>query len=94
MKKTVWITFSVSLLLVNLVAEGMYYFSGFNIVMFFRITLVLGITVIATVFVGAILLIGKLEQEKPLSGHVKDTLGADKATGKGSGKDQNRQGEP
>lgn len=82
MQKTVWITFFVSLVLVNLVAEGVYYFSGFNIVMFFRITLVLGITVIASVFVGAILLIGKLEQEKPLSGHVKDTLGADKATGK------------
>ncbi len=82
MKKAVWITFFVSLVLVNLIAEGVYYFSGFNIVMFFRITLVLGITAIASIFVGAILLIGKLEQEKPLSGHVRDTLGADKATAK------------
>lgn len=82
MKKAVWITFFVSLVLVNLIAEGVYYFSGFNIVMFFRITLVLGITAIASIFVGAILLIGKLEQEKPLSGQVRDTLGADKATAK------------
>ena len=78
MNKTVWITFIVALVLVNLIAELVYYFSGFNIVMFFRITLVLGITVIASIFVGSIMLIGKLEQEKPLSGNVKDTLGADK----------------
>jgi hypothetical protein len=38
----------------------------------------MGITAIASVFTGAILLIGKLEEEKPLSGHVSDTLGADK----------------
>lgn len=85
MKKAVWITFFASLVLVNLIAELVFYFSGFNIVMFFRITLVLGITVIASIFVGAILLIGKLEQEKPLSGHVRDTLGADKATDKEPG---------
>jgi len=46
--------------------------------MLFRIALVMGITVIASVFVGAMLLIGTLEEEKPLSGHVSDTLGADK----------------
>jgi len=78
MNKAVWITFAVSLVLVNVIAELVYYFTGFNIVMIFRITLILGITVIASVFVGSILLIGKLEQERPLSGNVKDTLGADK----------------
>ena len=78
MKNAVWITFAIALVVVNLVAEGLFYFTGFNIVMFFRITLILGITVIASVFVGAIMLISKLEEEKPLSGRVKNTLGADK----------------
>lgn len=82
MKKAVWITFFLSLVLVNVIAELVYYFSGVYIVMIFRISLVLGITVIASVFVGTMLLVSKLEQEKPLSGNVKDTLGADKAVGK------------
>lgn len=82
MKKAVWITFFLALVLVNVIAELVYYFSGVYIVMIFRISLVLGITVIASIFVGTMLLVGKLEQEKPLSGNVKDTLGADKATGK------------
>lgn len=84
MNKTVWITFFISLILVNVIAELVYYFSDFNIVMFFRITLVLGITAIAAIFVGSSMLIKKLEEEKPLSGHVRDTLGADKATDKES----------
>lgn len=78
MKKAVWITFGISLVLVNVIAELVYYFSGFYIVMIFRVTLILGITMIASIFVGSILLIGKLEQERPLSGNVKDTIGADK----------------
>jgi hypothetical protein len=78
MKKAVWITLIVSLVLVNLIAEAVFYFSGTYINMFFRISLVMGITAIASVFTGAILLIGKLEEEKPLSGHVSDTLGGDK----------------
>ena len=78
MKKAVWITLIVSLVLVNLVAEAVFYFSETYINMFFRISLVMGITAIASIFTGAILLIGKLEEEKPLSGHVSDTLGADK----------------
>ena len=78
MKKAVWITLIVSLVLVNLIAEAVFYFSGTYINMFFRISLVMGITAIASVFTGAIILIGKLEEEKPLSGHVSDTLGADK----------------
>ena len=36
---------------------------------------------IASVFVGTSLLLGKLEQERPLSGTVRDTLGADKKEG-------------
>jgi len=82
MKKAVWITLFVSIILVNLIAEIVYYYSGFYIVMFFRITLVLGITIISAIFVGAGVLIGTLEGEKPLSGHARDTLVADKADNK------------
>jgi high-affinity nickel permease len=46
--------------------------------MFYRIVLITGITIISAIFVGAILLVGVLEGEKPLSGNVRDTLGADK----------------
>lgn len=78
MKNAVWITLLVALVLVNIAAELVFYFSGLYIAMFYRIVLVTGITVIAAIFVGAIVLIGKLEEEKPLSGHVSNTLGADK----------------
>lgn len=78
MKNAVWITLLAALVLVNVAAELVYYFSGVYIAMFYRIVLVTSITVISAVFVGAILLVGVLEGEKPLSGHVKDTLGADK----------------
>ena len=78
MKHAVWITLLVALVVVNIAAELAFYFSGVYIGMLFRIALVMGITIIASVFVGAMLLIGTLEEEKPLSGHVSDTLGADK----------------
>mgnify|MGYP000303459848 FL=1 len=78
MKHAVWITLLVALVVVNVAAELAFYFSGVYIGMLFRIALVMGITIIASVFVGAMLLIGTLEEEKPLSGHVNDTLGADK----------------
>lgn len=78
MKHVVWITLLVALVVVNVAAELVFYFSGVYIAMFYRIVLVTSITVISAVFVGAILLVGVLEREKPLSGHVSDTLGADK----------------
>lgn len=78
MKNTVWIVLGISLVLVNVAAELVFYFTGFNIVMIFRISLVLGITSIAAIFVGANMLINKLEEEEPLSGHVRDTIGADR----------------
>ncbi len=68
MKHVVWITFIVALIVVNLSAWLAAEFTGFNIGMVFRLVLVLGITVIAAVFVGANLLIKNLEQEKPLTG--------------------------
>ena len=78
MKHAVWITLLASLVVINVAAELVYYFSGVYIAMFYRIVMVTSITVICAIFVGAILLIGKLEEEKPLSGNVHDTLGADK----------------
>ncbi len=78
MKYAVWITLIVALVVVNVAAELVFYFSGVHIAMFYRIVLVTSITVICAVFVGAILLIRVLEKEKPLAGSVHDTLGADK----------------
>lgn len=78
MKHAVWITLLAALVIVNVTAELVFYFSGVYIAMFYRIVLVTGITIISAVFVGAMLLVGVLEGEKPLSGHVSDTLGADK----------------
>ncbi len=78
MKHAVWITLLAALIIINVAAELVFYFSGVYIAMFYRIVLVTGITVISAIFVGAILLIGKLEEEKPLAGSVHDTLGADK----------------
>jgi len=78
MKHAVWITLLIALVVVNVAAELVFYFSGVSIAMFYRIVLVTGITVVSAVFVGAMLLVGVLEGEKPLSGNVRDTLGADK----------------
>ena len=78
MKHAVWITLLITAVVVNVAAELVFYFSGVTIAMFYRIVLITGITIISAVFVGAILLVGVLEAEKPLSGNVRDTLGADK----------------
>jgi hypothetical protein len=68
MKKAVWITFFVALVLVNLGAWIAAQFTGFTIGIMFRLVLVLSITVVASVFVGANLLIKVLERERPLTG--------------------------
>jgi|TARA_B110000483_G_scaffold158157_1_gene187692 hypothetical protein len=80
MKHAVWITLLITAVVVNVAAELVFYFSGVTIAMFYRIVLITGITIISAIFVGAILLVGVLEGEKPLSGNVRDTLGADKKT--------------
>ena len=80
MKHAVWITLLIAAVLVNIAAELVFYFSDVTIAMFYRIVLITGITIISAVFVGAILLVGVLEAEKPLSGNVRDTIGADKKT--------------
>ena len=78
MKHAVWITLLIAAIVVNIAAELVFYFGDVYIAMFYRIVLITGITIISAVFVGAILLVGVLEAEKPLSGNVRDTIGADK----------------
>ena len=80
MKHAVWITLLIAAIVVNIAAELVFYFGDVYIAMFYRIVLITGITIISAIFVGAILLVGVLEGEKPLSGNVRDTLGADKKT--------------
>ncbi len=74
MKKTVWISFFVSLILINLFAWAMQQYSGFTIPLVLRLVMVLGITFGSIVFAGAFALVGKFEEEKPLTGHVRDSL--------------------
>ena len=61
-------------MLVNLAAWIAEQFTGFYILMIFRIGLILGITVITSIFVGAFLLVNKFEEETPLTGSTRDTL--------------------
>lgn len=70
MKKIVWTAFGVSLVLINVIAEIGYYYSGVYIHMFFRIALIVGVTVGVAVLGGTFKLIDALETEKPLSGTV------------------------
>jgi len=74
LKKAVWIAFGASLVLVNLAAWLAEYFTGFYILMILRVGLILGITAITSVFVGAFLLVNTLETERPLTGSTNDTL--------------------
>ncbi|MEX2130560.1 MAG: hypothetical protein WD772_03670 [Pseudohongiellaceae bacterium] len=67
MKKTVWLTLFIALAAVNLAAWLVERYTGFYIVMMFRLALVFGITAIASIFVGAMMLVKTMEQEKPLS---------------------------
>jgi len=60
--------------LVNLAAWLVEQFTGFYILMILRVGLILGITVITAIFVGAFLLVNKFEEEKPLTGSTADTL--------------------
>ena len=78
MKKIVWTAFGVSFVLVNLIAEVGAYYTGIEIHMFFRIALIVGVTFGVTVLGGTFKLIDVLDKEKPLSGTVRDTLGADR----------------
>ena len=78
MKKIVWISFGVALVLVNLIAEIGYYYSGIEIHMLLRISLIFGVTMGAFVLGGAFVLVRTMDDEKPLSGKARDTLGGDR----------------
>ncbi|MEQ8409605.1 MAG: hypothetical protein RKH07_15165 [Gammaproteobacteria bacterium] len=78
MRKVVWITFGIALVLVNVIAEVGAYFTGIEIHQFLRIALIVGVTIGASILGGASILIGKLDNERSLSGNAKDTLGADR----------------
>ncbi|MDP6651992.1 MAG: hypothetical protein QGF90_07800 [Gammaproteobacteria bacterium] len=78
MRKVVWTSFGVALVLVNLIAEIAEFYTGIFVSMFIRIAIILSVAITAMVFYGSIALINDLEKEKPLSGHVRDTLGADR----------------
>lgn len=79
MKKAVWIAFGVSIVLVNLAAWLVNQLTGVEIIMFFRVTLILGITLITTIFAGSFVLINKMDEERPLTGHATDSVGSDKS---------------
>ncbi|MDP6535494.1 MAG: hypothetical protein QGG02_04015 [Gammaproteobacteria bacterium] len=78
MRKVVWTSFGVALILVNLIAEIGEYYTGIYVNMLLRISVIVSVTIVAMVFYGAIALVNTLEKEKPLSGHVRDTLGEDR----------------
>lgn len=78
MKKTVWICFGIALVLVNVIAEVGYYYTGIYVEMLLRISLIFGITMGVTILASSINLVQNLDKEKPLSGTVKDTLGPDR----------------
>jgi hypothetical protein len=78
MKKAVWISFGAATVGVNLAAEAVEYFTTTDIVLLFRVMLILGILFISMVFIGALVLVSAAEEEKPLAGTVNNTLGADK----------------
>ena len=78
MRTAVWGSFGISLVLVNLISEVGFYFTGIDVHQFLRISIIIGITAGFSIIVGSIILVSKLEEEKPLSGYVRDTLGPDR----------------
>ena len=71
MKKAVWISFVVALVVVNALAEAMNYFAGVQVAVFYRLVFVLSITVVAAIFAGSTLLVSKLGAERPMSGQFR-----------------------
>ncbi|MDA0687047.1 MAG: hypothetical protein O2948_00265 [Proteobacteria bacterium] len=78
MRKAVWISFSIALVLVNAIAEIGNYYTGIEIHMFLRIAIIFGVTMGTFVFTGSFALINAMDSEKPLAGTVRNTLGADR----------------
>ncbi|MBL4819892.1 MAG: hypothetical protein JKY98_02720 [Gammaproteobacteria bacterium] len=88
MKKAVWLSFAISLVVVNLAAWLVEQFTGFYIVVLFRVALILGISVVTAIFVGAFLLVNKFEEEQPLTGQTHNTLQSSSTPEKTPGKSE------
>lgn len=78
MKKIVWTTFGIALVLVNVIAEVGAWLTGIEVPMLLRIALIGGVTLGMTVLAGAFVAITQLDEEKPLSGRARDSLSADR----------------
>lgn len=65
MKKILLRTFIIAVLVVNLLAWLVAYYSDLEIALMFRIALIVGIMFIAGIFTGAAALLGFLDTEKP-----------------------------
>ena len=78
MRKIVWLSFGIALVLVNLIAEVGEYYTGIEVHTLLRVSIIFGVTLGSFVFSGATVLINAMDQEKPLAGTVRDTLGADR----------------
>lgn len=65
MKKVVWISFIIALLVVNALAMLADYVGGVYIAMPYRLATVLAITMITSVFASAWMLINKADEEVP-----------------------------
>ena len=64
MKKILLRTFVIAMILVNLLAWLVSYYSAVEIGVLFRIALIMGIMFISTIFTGAALLLGFLDTEE------------------------------
>lgn len=77
-RNVVWISFGLSFVLINLIAEVGEYYTGVHIHMLLRISFIAGVTVGVSVLGGTMILVQQLDEEKPRSGYVRDTLSADR----------------
>ncbi len=67
MKKAVWTAFLASLVIINALAWLAEHFTDVSVPMPYRLTVVLGITLITLVFAGAAALVTQAEEEVPLT---------------------------
>jgi hypothetical protein len=77
-RNVVWITFGLSLVLINVIAEVGEYLTGIHIHMMLRTTFILGVTMGVSVLSATLILVYALSEERPKSGYVRDTLSADR----------------
>lgn len=77
MKKVVWISFIVALLVVNALAMLADYLGGVYIAMPYRLATVLAITMITSVFASAWMLINKADEEVPTTRQSGEAPGDD-----------------